>query len=81
VLLALVDKGLAREDAYKIVQRNTARSWDRNEDFRDLIKSDGEALASLSAEELDEVFDYRYYTRYVDHTFQRIGFLPAEGSA
>ncbi len=81
VLLALVDKELAREDAYKIVQRNTARSWDRNEDFRDLIKSDGEVLASLSAEELDEVFDYRYYTRYVDHTFQRIGFLPAEGSA
>jgi adenylosuccinate lyase len=81
VLLALVDKGLAREDAYKIVQRNTARSWDNSEDFRELIKSDGEALAHLSAEELDEVFDYRYYTRYVDHTFQRIGFLPAGGSA
>jgi adenylosuccinate lyase len=81
VLLALVDKGLAREDAYKIVQRNTAQSWDRNEDFRELIKSDGEALAHLSAEELVEIFDYRYYTRYVDHTFQRIGFLPSEGSA
>ncbi len=81
VLLALVDKGLAREDSYKIVQRNTARSWDQNEDFRELIKSDEEALAQLSAEELDEIFDYRYYTRYVDDTFQRIGFLPATGPA
>jgi adenylosuccinate lyase len=81
VLLALVDKGLAREDAYKIVQRNTARSWDQSEDFRELIKSDEEALAHLSAVELDDIFDYRYYTRYVDHTFQRIGFLPADGPA
>jgi adenylosuccinate lyase len=81
VLLALVDKGLAREDAYKVVQRNAMRSWDNNEDFRELLKSDPEALAYFSMGELEEIFDYGYYTRYVNDTFQRIGLLPARVSA
>ena len=76
VLLALVDKGLAREDAYKVVQRNAMRSWDHGEDFRELIKSDSDALKSLTSNEMEEIFDYGYYTRYVDDTFQRIGLLP-----
>jgi adenylosuccinate lyase len=75
VLLALIDKGLAREDAYKIVQRNAMRSWDGNEDFRDLLKSDPDALACLSLEEIAHIFDYSYYTRYIDDTFQRIGLM------
>lgn len=77
VLLALVDKGLPRENAYKIVQKNASICWDGNEDFRKLVKSDNETLAHLSAEELDQLFDYSYYTRYVDDTFQRLGILPA----
>jgi adenylosuccinate lyase len=80
VLLALVDKGLAREDAYKVMQRNAMRSWDHNQDFRELLKSDPEALAYFSMGELDEIFDYGYYTRYIDDTFQRIGLLPARVS-
>ena len=77
-LLALVDRGMAREDAYKIVQRNSMRAWDENGDFRDLLKADGEALAHLSTGEMDQIFDYSYYTRYVDDTFQRIGLLTAK---
>jgi adenylosuccinate lyase len=77
VLLALVDKGLPREDAYKIVQKNASLSWDGNEDFRKLVKSDDEARAYISAAELDQLFDYSYYTRYVNDTFERLGFLPA----
>ena len=77
-LLALVDRGVAREEAYKIVQRNAMRAWDDNADFRDLLKADGEALAHLSTGEMEEIFDYSYYTRYVDDTFQRIGLLPAK---
>ena len=80
-LLALVDKGLAREDAYKIVQRNAMRSWDDNQDFRDLLKADPEAKAFLSAEEMDEIFDYGYYTRYIDENFQRIGLLRSKVNA
>ena len=78
VLLELVDKGLAREDAYAIVQRNAMTGWDEGRDFRDLIKSDKEAATYLSESELNELFDYGYYTRYVDETFQRLGLLPAK---
>ncbi len=80
LLLALVDKGLAREAAYKIVQENAASSWDRNEDFRDLVKSDEAALAHMSVQELDQIFDYAYYTRYIDDTFGRLGLSVAKVS-
>ena len=78
VLLELVEKGLAREDAYAIVQRNAMTGWDEGRDFRELIKSDKEAATYLSESELNELFDYGYYTRYVDETFQRLGLLPAK---
>ena len=80
-MLALVDKGLAREDAYKVVQRNAMQSWDENLDFRDLLKSDAEAQSYLSREEMEEIFDYDYYTRFIDDTFQRIGLLKSKVSA
>ena len=78
VLLALVDKGLAREAAYEVVQRNAMRAWDENQDFRQLLRADGDILGCLSTPELDELFDYKYYTRYVDDTFGRLGLLPVE---
>jgi adenylosuccinate lyase len=81
VLLALVDRGLAREAAYKIVQRNAMRSWDHGEDFRDLLKADPDALAHLTTHDLERVFDYSYYTRYIDDTFQRIGLIRPKVSA
>ena len=80
VLLALVDRGMAREAAYKVVQTNAMRSWDENLDFRDLLKSDGDALQQFSIEELEELFDYGYYTRYVDQTLERVGLLPVQAS-
>ena len=75
VLLALVDKGLGREDAYKIVQTNSSRSWEEGLDFRDLLRTDRLAGEHLSKKELDEIFDYGYYTRYVDDTFARLGLI------
>jgi len=77
VMLALVDKGLPREDAYRIVQRNAGLSWDQNQDFRDLLKSDDEALAYLNVGDLNKIFDYSYYTRYVDAIFNRLGLEAA----
>jgi adenylosuccinate lyase len=81
VLLALVDKGMAREAAYKVVQRNAMRSWDLGEDFRELLRTDQEAKEWLPGGEMEELFVYGYYTRYVDDTFKRIGLLPAEVAA
>jgi adenylosuccinate lyase len=75
VLLALVDKGLPREDAYKIVQRNAMCGWDQGEDFRDLLKADPDARSHLSPEEMDRIFDYSYYTRYINDIFQRVGLI------
>ena len=78
VLLALVEeKGLSREAAYDIVQRNAMRAWDDAQDFRHLLKADPQATEHLTAAELEALFDYGYYTRYVDDNFQRIGLLPA----
>ena len=77
ILLALVDKGLAREDAYKIVQTNASRSWEEQKDFRDLLRSDSQTIKHFSSSELDELFDYGYYTRYVDETFARLGLIEA----
>lgn len=81
-LLELVDKGLSREDAYKIVQTNAMRCWAEMDqpggcDFRDLLKSDSTVGTYLSASEMENLFDYGYYTRYVDDTFRRLGLLPA----
>ena len=75
VLLSLVDKGIAREEAYKIVQSNASRTWEEKTDFRDLLKSDPVARKHLSSSDFDELFDYGYYTRYVDETFIRLGLI------
>ncbi len=73
VLLALVERGLAREKAYHLVQTNAMQSWDQGEDFRELVRSDPKVLPHMSAHEIDDLFDYSYYLRYVDETFQRVG--------
>ena len=73
VLLALIEKGLSRERAYEIVQGCSMRSWDEEADFRQLLRDEPEVTAQLPSAELEKLFDYAYYTRYVDETFQRAG--------
>ena len=73
VLLALIEKGLSRERAYEIVQGCSMRSWDEEADFRQLLRDEPEVTAQLPGAKLEELFDYGYYTRYVDETFARAG--------
>ena len=74
VMLGLVEQGgLSREKAYEIVQRNAMRSWDEGLDFRSLVREEQEVVSAVPAAELDGFFDYGYYVRYVDETFQRAG--------
>ena len=73
VLLALVERGLSREKAYKIVQRNSQKTWEQDKDFRELISADPQVSAHLSPEELEGLFDYGYYLRYVDEIYQHAG--------
>ena len=81
-LLELVDRGVSREESYRIVQTNAMRCWAEIDepggaDFRDLLRSDSTVAAYLTAAELESLFDYGYYTRYVDDTFRRLGLLPS----
>ena len=70
-MLLLVEKGLAREYSYKIVQENSMKTWDDGLDFRKLISNDRRVTDIVSAEELAELFDYSHYTKYVDDIFDK----------
>ena len=73
VMLALIDKGLKRQKAYELVQRNAMKAWKGNKDFLNLLKADHEVTASLPQGELEPLFDYQYYLRHVDEIFERLG--------
>jgi adenylosuccinate lyase len=73
VLLALIDKGMNRQDAYKIVQRNAMKTWMENKKFLTLLKADTDVAKVLPANELEALFDYSYYVRYVDDIYARLG--------
>jgi adenylosuccinate lyase len=78
VLLAFIDKGLSRQDAYKMVQRNAMKAWKGNRNFLSLLKADKEVTDCLSVEELENLFDYNYYLKYVDEVFERLGLTEAQ---
>jgi adenylosuccinate lyase len=69
VLLALVESGLTRDDAYRAVQRNAMRAWDEELDFRELCRADDEIASRV---DLDEVFALDAYTKHVDTIFARL---------
>ncbi len=73
LLLALIDKGLDRQHAYELVQRNAMQAWDTGAAFRDLLEGDSDVASRLPPEKLDELFDYGYYLRNVDAVFDRAG--------
>lgn len=73
VLLALIDKGMNRQDAYKVVQRNAMKTWMENKKFLTLLKTDADLVKIMPAAELEALFDYGYYVRYVDDIFGRLG--------
>jgi adenylosuccinate lyase len=72
LLLALVDSGLTRDDAYRLVQRNAMRAWDEERDLRELAAADPEITTRV---DLDAVFDLTAYTRHVDTVFERLAAL------
>jgi len=75
VLLALVEAGLSRDDAYRLVQRNAMRAWDEELDFRELARADEEIASRIS---LDEVFDLSAYTQHVDTVFSRLNSIAVK---
>jgi adenylosuccinate lyase len=73
VLLALVEKGLTRETAYKIVQRNAMRCWKTGENFLDVLKEDEDIIKYLGDGELEKIFDYKSILEKIDFIFEKIG--------
>lgn len=78
VMLALTSKGLTREDAYAIVQRNAMKSWKERKDFQALLKKDREVAKHLSRKEIAGIFDPAAYFRNVDYIFRRVFGKEAE---
>jgi adenylosuccinate lyase len=72
VLLALTQKGVSREDAYSLVQRNAMPVWRGEGDFLTLLKGDRDVSRSLSAAELEDLFDLGYHLKNVDIVFARV---------
>ena len=72
VMLALIDKGMVREDAYLMVQKNAMESWGKGVSFMELLLADKEMAKYLSADEIKKIFDLDYYLRNVDFIFERV---------
>jgi adenylosuccinate lyase len=74
VLLALVEKGMSREQAYKIVQENAHRAWNQPDgNFRDLIAKDPRVSAKLSPAEIEACFDPQRHLQHLEEVYQRLG--------
>jgi adenylosuccinate lyase len=73
LLLKLVDAGLSREAAYDTVQPLTARSWDEQRQFRELVDADETITQNLTPDQIDDAFDYHWHLKHVDDIYKRLG--------
>jgi adenylosuccinate lyase len=72
VLIALTQKGMAREDAYRIVQKSAMKVWRDGEDFLKLLKADPDVRKALSPREIEANFDLKHHLKHVDTIFKRV---------
>jgi adenylosuccinate lyase len=72
VMLALIDKGLGREDSYNIVQKIAMKSWKEEVDFKKLLLKDKGVKKYLTAKEIQDIFDLSYYLKNIDYIFKRV---------
>ena len=72
VLMELAEKGVGRQEAYVMVQRNAMMVWESNLDFMELLLADREIRQYLTEEEIREIFNLDYHVKYTDHVFDRV---------
>ncbi len=72
VLLALTQKGVSREDSYRLVQRNAMKVWEEGKDFLTELKADKEVTAAIKPKDIEALFDLKYHTKHVDTIFKRV---------
>lgn len=80
VMLALVEKGLTREEAYELAQRNALKAWDSRQSYRELLQEDAEILAHLTEEDLERIFDYKLFLKELDYIYEKLGLQGEEVS-
>jgi adenylosuccinate lyase len=80
VLLALIESGLTRPEAYGLVQRNALRSWETGMPLRQLLAQDPDVASRLSEPDLDRIFDVNGFLHSIDIAFERLG-LVATGDS
>ena len=72
VLLSLTGKGMLREDAYALVQRNAMKSWQSGMEFKKLLLKDRDVKKYLKSKDIEKIFDLKYYLKNVDYIFKRV---------
>ena len=72
IMLALLDKGLTREQAYKIVQSNAMKVWETEVDFKTLLEADAAVMEKMTAAELESLFDVSFYLRRMDDIYHKV---------
>jgi adenylosuccinate lyase len=72
VLMRLAAKGMTRQTAYEMVQRNALKVWDTGRDFKSLLMEDQELMSNLSKEDLEEIFNLDYHFKHVEDIFRRV---------
>lgn len=73
LLILLTDKGISREDSYRMVQHHAMKSWETDQDFRTLIESDPKIMKKITTFDLDKVFDLKVHFKDVARTFRKLG--------
>lgn len=73
VLLALIDTGMTREEAYDLVQPKAMEAWEKQVPFRSLIEADEVITSRLTKDQIADCFDYNYHLKHVDTIFRRLG--------
>ncbi|RPI33445.1 MAG: adenylosuccinate lyase, partial [Nitrospiraceae bacterium] len=72
VLINLTEKGMTREDAYALVQKNAMLSWKTKKDFKALLLKDRDIKKYLTPKELNDIFDLKHYLRNIDYIYKRV---------
>ncbi|MBC8311751.1 MAG: adenylosuccinate lyase [Candidatus Marinimicrobia bacterium] len=73
VLLALIKKGITREESYALVQRNAMQVWEHQKDFKTLLKADSDIMNLLSEDDIDDLFDLQKVMKNINKVFERLG--------
>ena len=72
VLLKLIEKGLSREIAYRIVQKTAMLSWEKEQEFEDLLKHNKSVIEKININELREIFDINYHVRNIEKIYKKV---------